>query len=279
MVTDTVVTGRSAVDNAPDLALLTDATEERMPVNEETTSLESGGSEKEMSINPMQKAHAAPRCTAKSKRTGKPCRSPAVRGFRVCRMHGARGGAPEGKRNGNYRHGARSKETIALWRLIKNPPVNGQVAEHRPSGGFAPGHKKVGGRRKGTPNKLPADIRRWVEEAAAKIGYDGQGGGGGPRFVERTGREYPPALLHALLKLLPRDGPGKSAEVLGPMIELTIVSVPHDAYVTPDGGYADRETAGELWRAHRAAKAAAELPAVPTAPPVLRVLSSDDDTA
>ena len=34
-------------------------------------------------------------------------------------MHGARGGAPEGERNGNYRHGARSKETITLWRLIK----------------------------------------------------------------------------------------------------------------------------------------------------------------
>jgi hypothetical protein len=27
-------------------------------------------------------------------------------------MHGARGGAPEGKRNGNYRHGARTKATI-----------------------------------------------------------------------------------------------------------------------------------------------------------------------
>ena len=25
-------------------------------------------------------------------------------------MHGARGGAPEGERNGNYRHGARTKE-------------------------------------------------------------------------------------------------------------------------------------------------------------------------
>ena len=50
-----------------------------------------------MSINPMQSAHDAPRCKAKSKRTGKPCRSPAVRSYRVCRMHGARGGAPEGK--------------------------------------------------------------------------------------------------------------------------------------------------------------------------------------
>jgi len=72
-----------------------------------------------MSDNPMQKAHAAPRCTARSRRSGERCRSPAVRGWSVCRMHGARGGAPEGERNGNYRHGARSKETIAFWRLIK----------------------------------------------------------------------------------------------------------------------------------------------------------------
>ncbi len=75
-----------------------------------------------MSINPMQniqKAHAALRCKAKSKRTGQRCKAPAVRGWRVCRMHGARGGAPEGKRNGNYRHAARSKENIAIWKLIK----------------------------------------------------------------------------------------------------------------------------------------------------------------
>lgn len=32
----------------------------------------------------------------------------------------ALGGAPKGKRSGNYRHGARSKETIELWKLIKS---------------------------------------------------------------------------------------------------------------------------------------------------------------
>jgi hypothetical protein len=46
--------------------------------------------------------------------------APAVRGWKVCRMHGARGGAPEGERNGNYKHGARSKETIKLWKLNKS---------------------------------------------------------------------------------------------------------------------------------------------------------------
>ena len=46
---------------------------------------------------PHAKRHDAPRCKANSKRTGKRCRAPAVRGCRVCRMHGARGGAPTGK--------------------------------------------------------------------------------------------------------------------------------------------------------------------------------------
>jgi hypothetical protein len=73
-----------------------------------------------MSNNRMHKAHPAPRCTARSKRTGQPCRAPAVKDWKVCRMHGACGGAPEGKRNGNYRHGARTKEMIEVWKLIKS---------------------------------------------------------------------------------------------------------------------------------------------------------------
>lgn len=64
--------------------------------------------------NPMQSAHSALRCSAKSKRTGKPCGSPAVNGWSVCRMHGARGGAPLGTSNGNYRHGCSTKKTIAV---------------------------------------------------------------------------------------------------------------------------------------------------------------------
>ena len=59
-----------------------------------------------------------PRCKAKSKRTGKRCRAPAVRGCRVCRMHGAGGGAPTGKQNGNYRHGRRTNEAIQAVRYI-----------------------------------------------------------------------------------------------------------------------------------------------------------------
>jgi hypothetical protein len=71
-----------------------------------------------MTDNLMQSAHDAPRCKAKSKRSGKPCRAPAVRGCRVCRMHGARGGAPTGERNGNYRQGTRTKQAVQSVRLV-----------------------------------------------------------------------------------------------------------------------------------------------------------------
>jgi uncharacterized protein YjcR len=57
------------------------------------------------------------RCHAKSKRTGKPCQSPAVRGSNVCRMHGAGGGAPKGNRNA-LKHGEFTAEALALKREI-----------------------------------------------------------------------------------------------------------------------------------------------------------------
>ncbi|MEM7291236.1 MAG: HGGxSTG domain-containing protein, partial [Pseudomonadota bacterium] len=47
-------------------------------------------------MTPMEKAHAAPRCTAHSKRTGLPCKNPAVKGWTVCRLHGAGGGQKAG---------------------------------------------------------------------------------------------------------------------------------------------------------------------------------------
>ena len=59
-------------------------------------------------MHPTARLRNAPRCRAKSKATGSQCMAPAVRGWRVCRMHGAGGGAPRGKGNGMWRHGGRS---------------------------------------------------------------------------------------------------------------------------------------------------------------------------
>ncbi len=61
----------------------------------------------------------APRCTAKSKRTGQRCKAPAVRGWNVCRFHGARGGAPKGKANGAWKHGHYSEAARAERFLVK----------------------------------------------------------------------------------------------------------------------------------------------------------------
>jgi hypothetical protein len=64
-------------------------------------------------MNRWDAMQQAPRCHATSKRTGKPCQAPSVRGQRVCRSHGARGGAPMGPTNGAWRHGLHSNEAVA----------------------------------------------------------------------------------------------------------------------------------------------------------------------
>ena len=60
----------------------------------------------------------SPRCHARSKRTGKPCGAPAVTGWKVCRHHGAGGGAPKGERNGNYKNGHYTREAVAERRMM-----------------------------------------------------------------------------------------------------------------------------------------------------------------
>ena len=75
--------------------------------------------------NPMKREpreyafQTAPRCTATSKRTGQRCKAPAVRGWNVCRFHGARGGAPKGKDNGAWKHGHYSEAAKAERLLVK----------------------------------------------------------------------------------------------------------------------------------------------------------------
>jgi hypothetical protein len=80
---------------------------------------------KKNEANPMERQQLeyafqkAPRCTAMSKRTKERCKAPAVRGWNVCRFHGARGGAPEGEANGAWKHGAYSKAAKAERFLVK----------------------------------------------------------------------------------------------------------------------------------------------------------------
>jgi hypothetical protein len=70
-------------------------------------------------MSPVTRLNNAPRCSATSKRTGKRCQGPAVKGYRVCRFHGARGGAPKGKKNGAYCHGNFTKEAISRRQALR----------------------------------------------------------------------------------------------------------------------------------------------------------------
>ena len=81
--------------------------------------------------DPMQAANAAPRCTAHSKRTGLPCRNPAVKGWTVCRMHGARGGARPGMENPAFLHGGRTKEAQEMRRMVAGLLREGREAQEQ----------------------------------------------------------------------------------------------------------------------------------------------------
>jgi hypothetical protein len=73
--------------------------------------------------NGLKFAQAAPRCQAHRRRLGTACKAPAIRGRRACRLHGGKGGAPTGERNGAYKTGRYTAEAKAerreLWAMLR----------------------------------------------------------------------------------------------------------------------------------------------------------------
>jgi len=62
--------------------------------------------------------HFAPRCGAKCKRTGLPCKGPAMANGR-CRLHGGKStGAPKGNKNA-LKHGLYTKEMLAEKKAVQ----------------------------------------------------------------------------------------------------------------------------------------------------------------
>ena len=74
------------------------------------------GTRTETRIDPM---HLSPRCGART-HCDSPCRSPAVRSRRRCRMHGGAtgSGAPAGNRNA-LKHGCYSREVLEFRRAMR----------------------------------------------------------------------------------------------------------------------------------------------------------------
>lgn len=88
-------------------------------------------------MNPMQSAHASPRCTARSKRSSFLCKNPAVRGWRVCRMHGAGGGHAPGPEHPAWKHGMRSEERTDERRMLNEFVREAREFERMISDGLA----------------------------------------------------------------------------------------------------------------------------------------------
>ena len=70
-------------------------------------------------MNPVDRLRNALRCHAKAKSTGERCKCPAVQGWRVCRLHGARGGHEAGPGHPKWRHGGRSREAEVARSLAR----------------------------------------------------------------------------------------------------------------------------------------------------------------
>lgn len=70
--------------------------------------------------NPPCDLSKLPRCTAKSKQTGKPCKQPAMKGKRVCYYHGGKSpGAPKSNMHA-LKHGQHTAEAIKERKFIRD---------------------------------------------------------------------------------------------------------------------------------------------------------------
>ena len=113
-------------------SIQSDATEQRENAAPIEGDAPKRSSEKEAYILTLGGRIRCPRCQAKSKRTKQQCRSPAIRGKRVCRIHGGRSTGPKTEQGRNLcgtaktRHGretrairAKRQQALAELRVIE----------------------------------------------------------------------------------------------------------------------------------------------------------------
>lgn len=69
-------------------------------------------------------------------------------------------------------------------------------------GRFKSGHKKQGGRKRGTPNAISGDYRKAITEAAYRIGNDGNGKDGVIGYLRWVASRCPKSFCGLLIELL-----------------------------------------------------------------------------
>ncbi|HWE21514.1 MAG TPA: HGGxSTG domain-containing protein [Hyphomicrobiaceae bacterium] len=81
----------------------------------------------------MRRAHTVTRCGARSKRTGKPCRGPAIANGR-CRVHGRKSTGQAALRHGFYTLEAKAARRNARAALVGLPAALASVKRSPPCG-------------------------------------------------------------------------------------------------------------------------------------------------
>ena len=75
------------------------------------------------------------------------------------------------------------------------------------SGSFKPGHKKLGGRKKGTPNRISRATKEQLLEVVSRVGSDGNGKDGVVGYYKWLAKRHPKIFLTQLARLLPLETP------------------------------------------------------------------------
>ena len=90
--------------------------------------------------------------------------------------------------------------------LKRGSAPNRDHPDYERPGSFEPGHQKVGGRKRGTPNVLTADYKRAILEAAYRIGSDGNGRDGIVGYFAWVALYHPAIFcIPLLINLLPLE--------------------------------------------------------------------------
>ena len=93
--------------------------------------------------------------------------------------------------------------------LKRGSAPNRDHPDYERPGSFKPGHQKIGGRKRGTPNVLTADYKRAILEAAYQIGNDGNGRDGIVGYFAWVARYHPATFgIPLLISLLPLEFTG-----------------------------------------------------------------------
>ena len=111
-------------------------------------------------------------------------------------------------------------------------PQNREILKDPISGKFLKGNG-MGGRKKGSKNKIQTDIRTETYEGLAAVGSDGRGKDGFKGYVAFLGRNYPESAAMLIGKMMPKEITADitSGSYIG---QVNIVKVPPGHFVTKE---------------------------------------------